>query len=375
MRKGMCILVVLCIGFLWPPLASARDILVGVVDDLSGPAAGYGIRHVNGIKLAVEEINNKGGVKGIGKFKLIIEDTGTDPAQAVSATKKVIYRDKVDVLMAACASASTLALLPVFTKAGVPNLNSCSSSPLISSKGSEWIFRTQIVSARSMRGITDFAIDYLKAKKIAVWNDTNEYGRAAAEQGLKRLKERGITPAAHLTHHGKDKDFTPQLMKIKKLGVDTVLAPMYYEEAAIILKQRRDLGIDFQIVSTDVLSTPVFLDLAGELANGTYVSLLFSRDDPDPSAKTFVEAYRKKYGTAPDSLAAMGYDAPYIMWDAITRAGSLDKAKIRDALRTSRWKGICGQTEFSPVGDDLKAFLITQIRDGKYMPVTRVTGR
>jgi branched-chain amino acid transport system substrate-binding protein len=245
---------------------------------------------------------------------------------------------------------------------------------LITAKGSEWIFRTQVVSARSYRGITDFAIDYLKSKKIAVWNDTGEMGRAAAEEALKKLKEKGITPLAHLTHHAKDKDFTPQLMKIKKLGVETVIAPFYYGEAAIILKQREDLGIDFQIVASDVLSTPAFLDLAGELANGVYVSLLFSVDDPDPSAQAFIKAYTEKYDTRPDSLAAMGYDAPYIVWDAITRAGSLDKTKIRDALRTSSWKGVCGQTEFSPNGDDIKPFLITQIRDGKYIPITRMKG-
>lgn len=373
MKKNVYILVLIgvLVGFVLVSTSSARDILVGIIDELSGPGAGWGTRHVNGYKMAFEEINNGGGVKGLGKFKLIIEDTAGDPSQAVNAANKLIYRDKVDVLMACCNSGTTLAVLPVHTKAGVPNLNSCSSSKLITEKGSEWIFRTQIISIRSMGSMAEFALDTLGAKKLVVWNDTNEYGRAASEGALERLKQRGVAPLAHLTHQAKDKVFTPQLLKVKELGVDTVISAIYYEELSLILKQARDLGIKFNVVATDVLATPVFFELAKELANGIHISMLFSPDDPDPKSQAFVKKVKEKYGLDTGQFEAMGYDAAYILKDAMGRAQSLDKAKIRDAIRSSQYEGLCGKTQFAANGDDVKPFLVCKLENGKYIPVRR----
>jgi len=373
MKKKICILFLVCLlpAFVFVSSSFARDILVGIIDELSGPGAGWGARHVNGYKMAFEEINNAGGAKGVGKFNLIIEDTAGDPSQAVNAANKLIYRDKVDVLMACCNSGTTLAVLPVHTKAAVPNLNSCSSSKLITEKGSEWIFRTQIVSAKSLGSMADFAFETLGAKKVVVWNDTNEYGRAASEGALDRLKQRGVTPLAHLTHQAKDKSFTPQLLKVKELGVDTVISAIYYEELSLILKQAKDLGVEFNVVATDVLATPVFFELAKELANGIHISMLFSPDDPDPKSQAFVKKVKEKYGLDAGQFEAMGYDAAYILKDAMERAQSLDKAKIRDAIRGSQYEGLCGKTQFAPNGDDVKPFLVCKLWNGKYMPVKR----
>jgi branched-chain amino acid transport system substrate-binding protein len=370
-RTYAWILMMVFLSFFSASTSSAREIVVGVIDELTGSLAGWGIRHVNGMKLAFEEINEAGGVKGIGNFKVIVEDTGGNPSQAVAAAEKLIHRDKVDVLMACSSSATTLAVLSVHTKAGVPNLNSSSSSKLITSQGSEWIFRTQILSTRSMASMTDFAIDGLGAKKIAVWNDTNEYGRAAGEAAVERLKQRGMTPLALLTHHSKDKSFMPQLLEVKKLGVDTVCAGIYYEEMHLILKQAKDMNLKFNVVATDVLATPAFIDLARDLANGIHLSLLFSSDDPDSRVQTFVKKIKAKYNMDAGSPEAMGYDAAYIMKDALERANSLDKAKIRDALRSSQYEGLCGKTQFAPNGDDVKPFLVCKISNGKYLPVKR----
>lgn len=371
-KKWMWMTVVLFSVILAAPWVYAGDIVVGIIDELSGSGAGWGNRHVYGYKLAFDEINASGGARGVGKFKLIVEDSGSNPSQAVNAAKKLIYRDKVDVLMAACNSSTTMAILPVFTEAGVPDLNSCSSSALITEKGSKWIARTQIISARSMGGMVNFAIDSLGAKKIAVWSDTNEYGKAASEAALARLKERGITPVIQLTHTTKDKIFTPQLLKLKESGADTVAAAIYYEEMSLILKQANQMGLKVNWVSTDVLGTPVFFDLAGDLANGVYVSLLFTPDEPSPKVQNFLAKVKEKYNIKADNYTALGYDAAYILKDAVERAGSTDKAKVMAAIMSSHYDGLCGKTEFSPNGDDIKAFWVTKVQDGKYVPVKRV---
>jgi branched-chain amino acid transport system substrate-binding protein len=289
----------------------------------------------------------------------------------VAAAEKLINRDKVDVLFACSSSATTLAVLPVHTKAGVPNINSSSSSKLITAQGSPWIFRTQIISSRSMASMTDFAIDDLKGKNIAVWHDTNEYGRAAGEAALERLKQRNIPVQATLTHHPKDKSFTPQLLEIKNKGIDTVMSAIYPEEMALILKQAKDMNLKFNIVATDVLATPTFLELAKELANGIHLSLLFSSNDPDPKVQAFVKKIKEKYNQEAGSPEAMGYDAAYILKDAVERAKTTDKAQLRDAIRASQYDGLCGKTQFAANGDDIKPFLVCKIVDGKYIPVKR----
>ncbi len=353
---------------------AAADLKLGVVDDLTGGAASYGISHVNGIKMAVDEINEAGGIKGIGKIELIVEDDATKPTEAVNAANKLITRDKIDFMMASCASSSTLALVPIHTRAEVINLNSCSSAkpitdPLPNGKPNPWIFRTQYRSDRTAAFVADFAQKELGAKKIGVLNDTNEYGRAAAEGALKHLEESGHPAAAHETYNSGDKTFSAQLLKFKEAGVDTVAFFGYYQEAALIVKQAKQLGLNIRMVTTDVLHTPVFVELAGNDANGVLVTTAFTKDSNDPRAVKFTEAYKKKFGKDPTGQSAMGYDAVYMMKWAYEKAGSKDKQKVRDALAgISGVAGVTGETKFNERGDDTRPFLVTVISDGKWIP-------
>jgi branched-chain amino acid transport system substrate-binding protein len=353
--------------------SAAAQLKLGVVDDLTGAAAGYGIPHSNGIRLAVEEINAAGGIKGIGKIEMIIEDDGTKPTEAVNATNKLITRDKIDFLMASCASSATLALVPVHTRAEIINLNSCSSSKLITDpiqgQPNKWIFRTQYRSDRTAAFVADFALKELGAKKIGVMNDTNEYGRAAAEGALEALKAKGQPAAAHQPYNSGDKTFSAQILKFKETGVDAIAFFGYYQEAALILKQAKQLGLNVQMVSTDVLHTPVFVELAGADANGVLVTTAFTKDSTDSRAVQFSEAYLKRFGKDATGQSAMGYDAVYLMKWAYEKAGTRDKNKVRDALAgVSGFVGVTGATQFNERGDDMRPFLVTVISGGKWIP-------
>jgi branched-chain amino acid transport system substrate-binding protein len=372
-RTGtLAAIVTLFVTALVAPPASA-DLKLGVVDDLTGPAAGYGIAHTNGIRLAVEEINAAGGIKGIGKIEMVIEDDGTKPTEAVNATSKLITRDKVDFMMGSCSSSTTLALVPIHTRAELINLNSCSSSklitdPLPSGQPNRWIFRTQYRSDRTAAYVAEFALKELGAKKIGVLNDTNEYGRAAAEGALEGLKKLDH-PAIQQTYNSGDKTFSAQLLKFKEAGVDTVAYFGYYQEAALILKQAKQLGVHFQMVTTDVLHTPVFLELGGADTNGVLMTTAFTKDANDPKAAKFTEAYTKRFSKDPTGTAAMGYDAIYLMKWAYEKAGSKDKNKVRDALASvSGFSGVTGETKFNERGDDMRPFLVAVISNGKWIP-------
>lgn len=374
MKTGTALLIA-TVALLATSLGSpaAADVKLGVVDNLTGAAAGYGIAHANGIRLAVEEINAAGGIKGIGKIDMVIEDDGSKPTETVNATNKLITRDRVEFLMGSCASGATLAMVPIHTRAEIINLNSCSSSklitdPLPSGQPNKWIFRTQYRSDRTAAFVAEFAIKELAAKKVGVVNDTNEYGRAAAEgalAGLKALKH----DAVHQTYNSGDKTFSAQLLKLKEAGVDTIAYFGYYQEAALILKQAKQLGLNIQMVTTDVLHTPVFVELGGADTNGVLVTTAFTKDSNDPKAVKFTEAYTKRLGKEPTGQSAMGYDAVYLMKYAYEKAGSKDKHKVRDALAAvSGWVGVTGETKFNERGDDMRPFLVTVVSNGKWIP-------
>jgi branched-chain amino acid transport system substrate-binding protein len=347
---------------------------LGVVDNLTGAAAAYGVAHANGIRLAVDEINEAGGIKGIGKIELIVEDDASKPTDAVNATNKLITRDKIDFLMASCSSATTLALVPIHTRAEMINLNSCSSSklitdPLPSGKPNPWIFRTQYRSDRTAAFVAEFAVKELGAKKVAILNDTNEYGRAAAAGAVAHLESMGQKAAVHETYNAGDKTFSAQLLKLKEAGVDTVAYFGYYQEASLILKQAKQLGLDLRMVTTDVLHTPVFVELAGPDSNGVLVTTAFTKDSQDPKAVKFTEAYSKKFGKDPTGQSAMGYDGVYLMKWAYEKAGTRDRQKVRDALAgVSGFVGVTGETKFNERGDDMRPFLVTVISNGKWIP-------
>jgi branched-chain amino acid transport system substrate-binding protein len=364
--------LVLAVALLAAP--AQAQLKLGVVDNLTGAAAAYGVAHANGIRMAVDEINEAGGIKGIGKIELIVEDDGSKPTEAVNATNKLITRDKVDFLMASCSSAATLALVPIHTRYEMINLNSCSSSklitdPLPSGQPNKWIFRTQYRSDRTAAFVAEFAIKELGAKKVGILNDTNEYGRAAAAGAVEHLASVRQPAAVHETYNAGDKTFSAQLLKLKEAGVDTVAFFGYYQEASLILKQAKQLGLDLRMVTTDVLHTPVFVELAGPDSNGVLVTTAFTKDSNDPKALKFTEAYSKKFGKDPTGQSAMGYDAVYLMKWAYEKAGTRDKPKVRDALANiSGFVGVTGETKFNERGDDMRPFLVTVVSNGKWIP-------
>ena len=368
---GMALAVVLAAPLATP---AAAQLKLGVVDNLAGAAAAYGIAHANGIKMAVDEINEAGGIKGVGKIEVIVEDDGSKPTEAVNATNKLLTRDKIDFLMGSCSSATTLAMVPIHTRAQMINLNSCSSSKLITDplpdgKPNPWIFRTQYRSDRTAAFVGEFAIKELGAKKVGVLNDTNEYGRAAAEGAVAHLKHLGQAEVVHETYNSGDKTFSAQLLKFKAAGIDTVAYFGYYQEAALILKQAKQLGVDIKMVTTDVLHTPTFIELAGKDADGVLVTTAFTKDSNDAKALKFTEAYKKKYGKDATGQSAMGYDAVYMMKWAYEKAGSKDKQKVRDALASiSGFVGVTGETKFNERGDDMRPFLVTVISGDKWIP-------
>ncbi|EQC49334.1 receptor family ligand-binding protein [Bacteriovorax sp. BSW11_IV] len=326
-------------------LASANaqeEIKIGTVFAMTGPIATYGQESVNGIRLALEDIN-KTGVNGK-KIKIIVEDNRSEPSDAASATKKLIEVDKVAAVIGSVASTNTLAGAPIAQAAKVPLLTPASTNEKVTQVGN-FISRTCFTDEFQGVVMAKFAFENLKKKKAAIVIDTSsDYSKGLAKVFKREfVKMGGEVIDTEFSYIQKDTDFRSLLRKVKRTNPDVIFLPGYYQEVGLILKQARQSGIDLPFLGGDGWDSPTLQELAGEAVKGNYISSHFSSDDKDPMVQKFVQSYKATYKSNPGAMAALGYDAILVMADAIKRAGSTDHEALNKAiLATKNFQGVTG---------------------------------
>jgi branched-chain amino acid transport system substrate-binding protein len=170
-----------------------------------------------------------------------------------------------------------------------------------------------------------------------------------------------------------DSDFHAQLTQIKAANPEGIYVPGYYTEVGTIARQARELGITVPLMGGDGWDSPKLWEIGGEAMNGCYFSNHYSTDDPSPVVQKFVTEYKKRYGGLPDALAALGYDAAKILADAMTRAGSTDGSKVRDALaQTKDFQGVTGSITINKERNAVKPAVILKVDNGKYALVETI---
>lgn len=323
--------------------ADAGDtIKVGVYVDLSGATSSFGKSTKNGIELATEEINNNGGVLGK-KLQLVIEDDQGRPEQAKTVVQKLISQDKVNVVLGEVASTNSLAAAPVAQEAKIPMISPSSTNPKVTEVG-DYIFRVCFIDPFQGSVMAKFAANDLKAKTAAVFGDVqSDYSKGLTnffEQEFNKLGGKVIDKQAYTQN---DADFKSQLTNIRQKNPDVIYVPGYYGEVGIIAKQARELGMNMPILGGDGWDSPEIWKLGGDALKNTYISNHYSVENPDPATQKFVKAYEAKFGVKPDSLAALAYDAAYVLADSLKRAGTADPVKLRDAIAATKdFNGITG---------------------------------
>lgn len=347
--------------------SALAQVKIGFVGPLTGPVAFAGISQKNGIEMAVEDTNSKGGVKGVGKVEVIFEDTKCTPDATVAAVKRLLTRDKVVAIIGETCSPATLAIVKVMDEARIPLVTCKSSAPPITAQGSRYIFRTQLTSARTAAGLAEFSVKELKLRKIGILNDSDDFGMGGATSFNSEMERLGMKPVAWEKFMKKDKDFSAQLIKLKESGAEGVFIVGLYEEVALILKQAKQLGIKFQALGLDTITVPKFIELAGDAGEGIIASTAFNPYDPEPKVQEFVKRYTAKFNRQVDDSAAQGYDAMAMILHAMEKAGSADPEKLRDWIAKSDYKGVTGNTHFNEKGDDMRPFVKAQVKNGKYV--------
>lgn len=344
----------------------SNRIKIGEYASLTGKEAGFGQTSHHGIVLAVEEANAAGGVLGK-KINLITEDDETKAGESATAVKKLISRDKVIALLGEVSSTRSLEAAPVAQAAKIPMIAPAATNEKVTQVG-DYIFRVCFIDPFQGKVMARFALSDLHAKRVAILSSvSNAYSLGLAKAFRETFTAAGGEIAAEKSFSEGDKDFRAQLTAVKATGVDAVFVPSYYTEAALIVRQARDLGITVPFFGGDGWEDEQLLKIGGAAMNGCYYSTHFSAENTDPAVREFVAKYKARWnGEVPGAFSALGYDAVRVLLAAIQRAGTTEEPQLRDAIAATKdIRGVTGLTTLDAERNASKPATIIVIRDGK----------
>jgi branched-chain amino acid transport system substrate-binding protein len=350
-----------------------EEILIGAYLSLTGTTATFGTSTLHGIEMAVNETNATGGVIGK-KIRLIVADTQSKPEEAALAATKLITRDNVRALLGEIASSRSLAAAPIAQENKIPMVSPGSTNPEVTRKG-DYIFRVCYIDPFQGEVIARFAYETLGLRRVAVIRDVkNDYSIGLAEFFTQVFTGLGGQIAGEQAYSEGDSDFRAQLTAIKGFNPEAVVVPGYYQESALLVKQARELNMKMPFLGGDGWDSNKLLEVGGPSMDGTYFTNHYAADDTGSIVQDFVKTYRQLYdGETPDAMAVLGYDAARILFDAISRAGSEDPPKIRDALAATRdFVGVSGRTTIDAERNARKAAVIVKIENGQFRFHSRV---
>lgn len=379
-KKLFRVLSIVTPALLFATAAHAGDtIKIGTFVSASGPAAFLGDPELKTLQLYVDQINAKGGIKGK-KLELVHYDDAGSAEQARTFVKRLLESDEVDIIVGGSTTGTTMAAVPLAEQAQTP-LISMAGAVVITDPVKKWVFKTpptdrqaaqKIFEDMKKRGIT----------KIGMISGTDGFGKSGREQSLDVAPQMGIEIIADETYGPKDTDMTAQLTKIRNTpGVQGVLNFGFGQGPAIVTKNYRQLGIDLPLYQSHGVASNSFLELAGAAAEGVRLpsgALLVGDQlkpgDPQRDVVVgYIKEYQDKYGSPPSTFGGYGFDGLKIAVDAIQRAGSTDKAAVRDAIeKTHNLVGTSGVFSMTPsdhTGLDLSAFRMLEVKDGKWVIV------
>jgi len=351
---------------------AVAQIKIGAVSCISGPLSTFGVSSIRGARMAIEEFNAKGGVLGQ-SVDLVVDDNGSKAGETARITRKFLSQDHVVAILGDLTSSATMEAAPLAQEAHVPLITPTATAVSVTKVG-DYVFRSCFTDPFTGRIMARFAIDHLHAQRGVILTDIKQdYSIGVSAELSSYYRQEGGQIQQEFSFSSGDTDFRAQLSSLKSLQPDVVFVPAYYTEAALILRQARQLGIKAPFVGGEGWDSPSLVAVAGKSAEGSFYTNHFSPDDPEPLVQTFVRAYKTKYGTAPDALAALWYDGAGLLADAIRRAGSTEPAKIRDALATTKnFQGVTGNISLDEQRNASKPVVVVTIANGQVKMVQRV---
>lgn len=378
MKKSRVLSMVLAAALLTVPLAgcgntsggSGDEIVIGGLAPLTGSVAQYGVAVDNAVKMAVDDINAKGGLLGK-RIKYISYDEKGDPTEATNAYTRLVDQDKIVALIGDVTSAPCEAVAQQAARDKLPMITPSGTSEAITTYG-ENVFRACFIDPYQGQLMASYASKKLNAKTAAILFDNGDpYSSGIADAFEAAAKALGMTITNKEGYASKSTDFNSQLTKIKAGNPDVLLLPVYYNDVVLIAKQAKDQGLTATLLGADGWDgVAAQLDAASaDVVKNAYFCSQYSASSSDPALQNFLKTYKEKYNEEPNMFAVLGYDAMQIMAAAIEKAGTTDSAAVIKALRETNYKGLTGTTTFDDKRNPVREAIITSFDGLNYKVV------
>jgi branched-chain amino acid transport system substrate-binding protein len=355
------ILVVAMSGGFGSGLRAEETVTIASIYAHSGIAAMQNAPSIRGVRLGVQDLNNRGGVLGK-KIELIEIDNRSTPIGSKVAADKAVGRN-VSAIIGAAWSSHSIAIAKVAQAQGVPMITSVSTNTKITRIG-DFVFRACYSDAFQGRVLARFSREDLNAKSVVIFMDiTSDYSMELTREFRGFFEKMGGEIPLELHYKHRKEDFRPLVLLAKKATPDVVFMSGH-DESALILKEAAGAGLRAVPVGGDAFGTESFYVKGGNALKRAYYSTHWAEGLEGPFSRNFVKAHKK--GSVITAQEALGYDAVFLMADAIERAGSTDRRRIRDALALTRaFQGVSGSISFNENGDPIKGAVIMEIIDGR----------
>ena len=350
--------------------AAGDTIKIGACFELTGNVASYGKGANMGLKMAVEEINAKGGINGK-KITIIEADNKSEPSESGNAYTKLITQNKVVAIVGPATSGCVAAGAPICEGSKIPQMAPCATAPnvtVVNGKVKPYTFRACFIDPFQGKVMGEFANSTLKVKNIAILKDSSsDYAKGLAQVFRATVEAKGSKITTEEAYLAKDTDFKAALTKIKATNPDAIYVPGYYEEVAKVIKQARELGITVPMLGGDGWESPKLPEIAGAAAlKDCYYVSAFSADDKDPSVQAFIKGFKEKYKADPDIFSMQGYNAGLILADALKRAKGTDGTALAKAIEATKDLPVAsGKITYDANHNPVMAALIINFVDGK----------
>ena len=365
-RSGLLALPLLLTG-----VAQAADpIRIAAVGPVTGPVAQYGDMQFSGVRLAVEQINAKGGVLGR-PLEAVVLDDACEPKQAVAVANRVV-NEGIEYVVGHLCSGSTQPASDVYVEEGVLMITPASTSPQITAAGRPMLFRTIGLDSQQGKVAGEFIVDQVKPKRMAIIHDKQQYGQGVADEVNRTVNARGLRPVLYEGVNKGQTDFSALITKLKSLGVDFVYYGGYHPELGLLLRQSRAQGFDARFMGPEGVGHKDISAIAGAASEGLLVTLPadFAQD---PVNADLVKALQAKGEDASGPFVMPSYAAVQVIAEAMEKAKSTDPEKVAKVLYASTFNTPIGEVAFDEKGD-LKNFRFVIFEwhaDGNKTPITQ----
>ncbi len=356
--------------------SSGKPIVLAVAGPMTGDSSEFGVQIRMAVTLAVDELNEKGGINGR-PVQLIIEDDAGNPAEAQNVATKIASNPEVLAVIGHFNSSCSLAAKNAYTEAKMVMFSPASTNVNVT-KNSDYVFRNIFTDDFQGQSLARYAATILGTKKVAILFDNDDYGRGLKESFKAKASQLGMTVLNETAYSKDTNDFRSQLTTIKGYNPEIILVAGLYKHAAVIAKQARELGIETPLIGGDGVFSEQYITLAGPAAEGTYVSCPFLFELGGERSKSFAEKFRARFNREPDAWAALSYDAFQILVEAIkakgpTREGIHEYLKGINSPATA-YDGLTGKTFFDEEGDCRKPVQMAVVKGGRFVAAEKQLG-